>query len=1078
MSTAPNVDETACAEGSKECSVAVHQPARDNTNSVDTHNLKKTEKGDGEWNAEDDDRLFNAVEQYYTVIGMQIEWNEVAKLVSGRSASECESRWLWCRADVQSWTEEDDQRLRQAVLTHGETEKAWRDAGEKRNWTNCRFRWQQYLHPDLRGASFSEEEDRILVKSVEELDGRWKDVVTRLPGRSKYGIEDHWNVNVRPRVPDGRKTADPILEDSSVIEYCLQEESTTNSESQALVSDMTETEVSQLPSTVSSESNQTSHEDVDSDVCERKQECLEDNSIDSKATSDASHSTVSVGHDAAVPTPTLKEREGTEMVAIKSRTNETGQTLASLDLCEVEETSSSKEDVINQPGKAPNGTNGENKKESLTAVDSVTTTASGIPQVVVSSSENTTTQLHVSPAITAVSQITGSKSSISTSTGAITGLLLSLKSSGGEQTAVSQPKIYQNKVQPVSLSTSVFPTPVVYCNQGSVVSSATKLSSSVSKPMVTSSVTGVRNVTVNGQKSHGIATVHFKLPDGQFIMSQSLVKAPTGMSQPFLQRPQSSTTNSTSVLQPARMNQSTVRPALASVSAASAGKIGDLARVRKPQTSVPARVSLCQPGEMKSKSGSTSVTKAGNAGRQIQVTLSVCPPKTALVTVTTWPGSAFSAVASTPKVTSSLPDRSSNISIYGIPAQNAKGTSMPSNQQQVRTQHQSGTLNSHSLKIDTQRQASVPVMFQSHATVCTPVTVATQQNGSKSLQTRPNVINKQQQVTQGQSRPAFTATRLESSGATSSVRAALTAATTQQNREVRTISNVISPSTSLSGKPASGNLPPPPALIHTPKTSLSTVSKRDVISTSTRMPSVVSSGSELVMSASIATSAQQQTILYNVGGKKLGNLNPLGISESKRNEAGQQKKRNVDKVSLQNDGGMKRVKIVTGKAVSNKDTEARPPGRRSSTLTPEDIALMERFGDWEDSASSESDNNKGESQQSIRDDPDFRPTSIRSLKQITSADGESDDDDDDNHPSKRKKDGQSTPIDESRNGCEMMGSSPEEGSTSPDKLGNQRKPAKQCRHCGSARFFSRGENFIYCTVCKRKFKQQVSDHMV
>ena len=63
------------------------------------------------------------------------------------------------------WTPEEDEKLVEYIHKHGHG--SWRalpkHAGLKRCGKSCRLRWTNYLRPDIKRGSFSQEEEQIII---------------------------------------------------------------------------------------------------------------------------------------------------------------------------------------------------------------------------------------------------------------------------------------------------------------------------------------------------------------------------------------------------------------------------------------------------------------------------------------------------------------------------------------------------------------------------------------------------------------------------------------------------------------------------------------------------------------------------------------------------------------------------------------------------------------------------------------------------------------------------------------------------------------------------------------------------
>ncbi|KAE9618871.1 hypothetical protein Lal_00047472 [Lupinus albus] len=100
------------------------------------------------------------------------------------------------------WSPEEDEKLLNHITIHGHG--CWssvpKQAGLQRCGKSCRLRWLNYLRPDLKRGTFSQEEENLIIELHAVLGNRWSQIAAQLPGRTDNEIKNLWNSCLKKRL--------------------------------------------------------------------------------------------------------------------------------------------------------------------------------------------------------------------------------------------------------------------------------------------------------------------------------------------------------------------------------------------------------------------------------------------------------------------------------------------------------------------------------------------------------------------------------------------------------------------------------------------------------------------------------------------------------------------------------------------------------------------------------------------------------------------------------------------------------------------------------------------------------------
>ncbi|TYZ59602.1 hypothetical protein PybrP1_002119, partial [[Pythium] brassicae (nom. inval.)] len=155
------------------------------------------------WTQEEDDRLREAVGRHG-----ERNWKSIAEEVPGRNHTQCLQRWTKVLAPglvKGHWRPDEDELLKELVA---EGRKNWGQVATRipgRTSKQCRERWYNHLDPSIVRGEYTAEEDRIILEAQSRLGNRWSAIAAMLPGRTEDAVKIRWKSLCRVRKGQGAR---------------------------------------------------------------------------------------------------------------------------------------------------------------------------------------------------------------------------------------------------------------------------------------------------------------------------------------------------------------------------------------------------------------------------------------------------------------------------------------------------------------------------------------------------------------------------------------------------------------------------------------------------------------------------------------------------------------------------------------------------------------------------------------------------------------------------------------------------------------------------------------------------------
>ncbi|GJX57734.1 homeodomain-like protein [Tanacetum coccineum] len=108
-----------------------------------------------------------------------------------------------------AWSDEEDRLLTNYIQTNLVKDMAIHvpKAGLLRCGKSCRLRWMNYLRPDIKRGSFTEDENEQILRLHSVHGNKWSFIATELKGRTDNEIKNHWNSHLKRKANNSRVSA-------------------------------------------------------------------------------------------------------------------------------------------------------------------------------------------------------------------------------------------------------------------------------------------------------------------------------------------------------------------------------------------------------------------------------------------------------------------------------------------------------------------------------------------------------------------------------------------------------------------------------------------------------------------------------------------------------------------------------------------------------------------------------------------------------------------------------------------------------------------------------------------------------
>lgn len=130
-----------------------------------------------------------------------------------------------------TWTDQEDETLRQLVSVHGTGN--WTLIAQslpERSGKQCRERFHNHLDQGIKKGDWTEEEDRIIIVLQKAIGNQWAKITKLLPGRTDNAVKNRFHATERAK--SRGKLDESFLNDPNFTEFIIKEAMRVNGELQ------------------------------------------------------------------------------------------------------------------------------------------------------------------------------------------------------------------------------------------------------------------------------------------------------------------------------------------------------------------------------------------------------------------------------------------------------------------------------------------------------------------------------------------------------------------------------------------------------------------------------------------------------------------------------------------------------------------------------------------------------------------------------------------------------------------------------------------------------------------------------